>query len=73
MKIIFYQLQMYCFPASKIAHKTRGVIQETIRDVHSVGENKLNFAGFNGFSMCPKYFLCPFKNSLFCRAVALWV
>lgn len=60
MEIIFYKLQMHCFPASKIAHKTRGVIQETIRDVHSAEENKLNFAGFNGFSMCPKYLLYPF-------------
>lgn len=60
MEIIFYKLQMYCSRASKTAHKTRGVVQETIRDVHSVEENKLNFAGFNGFSMCPKYFLRPF-------------
>lgn len=60
MEIIFYKLQMYCFPASKIAHKTRGVIQETIRNVHSAEENQLNSAGFNGFSVCPKHFSCPF-------------
>lgn len=60
MEILFYKLQMCCFPANKIAHKTRGVIQETIRGVHSVEENKLNFAVFNGFSTCPKYYFCPF-------------
>lgn len=60
MEIIFFKLQMYCSLASKIAHKTRGVIQETIWDVHSVEENKLDFAGFNGFSRCPKYFLRSF-------------
>lgn len=53
---------MHYFLASKIAYKNSGVIQEIIRDIHSVEEKELNFAGLNGFYLCPKGFLCPFKK-----------